>query len=208
MVEYRKFFVRFSGDGGRMTLNEKDDCWEYFCPGKGKIVAWLDPNDEDERVYLNVRFLDVNGAPLPKKENNTAISCALLIDSVGGIVLEFGPTSADLTAIVLYSDWTDVIRPDQVVGMPGLITLEKNRFDVDYLLIPERPEFFPKEEECDMTSEDDEEIDKKLDDIITRMKEHDKEIEQEVRENIQRANEEWEEWELRQAEENDTDRGH
>ena len=50
MVEYLKFFVRFSGNGGRMTLNEKDDCWEYLCPGKGKIVVWLDPDDEEERV--------------------------------------------------------------------------------------------------------------------------------------------------------------
>ncbi len=201
MVEYRKFFVRFSGDGGRMTLNEKDDCWEYLCPGKGKIVVWLDPNDEDECVYLNVRFLDVNGNPVPKKENNAHISCALLIDSMGAIVLEFYPAPADLMWNLSYGDWTGVIRPDQVVGMPGLITFANNSFGVDYLLIPERPEFFPRKKR-EMTPER-EAILKEDEEIITRMKEHDKLIEQEVRENIQRTNEEWEEWERRQAEEND-----
>ena len=205
MVEYQKFFVRFSGDGGRMTLNEKDDCWEYLCPGKGKIVAWLDPNDEDERVYLNVRFLDVNGNPLPKKENNTAISCALLIDSIGGIVLEFYPAPADLMWNLSYGDWTGVIRPDQVVGMPGLITFANNSFGVDYLLIPERPEFFPRKKR-EMTPER-EAILKEDEEIITRMKEREKEMEQKARENIQRTNEEWEEWERRQAEENDDNSG-
>ncbi|MBQ3350705.1 MAG: hypothetical protein IJG38_09925 [Thermoguttaceae bacterium] len=200
MVEYRKFFVRFSGDGGRMTLNEKDDCWEYLCPGKGKIVAWLDPNDEDECVYLNVRFLDVNGNSLPKKENNAHISCALLIDSMGAIVLEFYPAPADLMWNLSYGDWTGVIRPDQVVGMPGVITFANNSFGVDYLLIPERPEFFPRKKR-EMTPER-EAILKEDEEIITRMKEREKEMEQKARENIQRTNEEWDEWERRQAEEN------
>ena len=205
MVEYRRFFARFSGDGGRMTLNEKDDCWEYPCPGKGKIVAWLDPNDEEERVFLNVRFLDVDGNPIPKKENKAHISCALVIDSMGAIVLEFRPAPADLTWTLPYGGWTGVIRPDQVVGMPGLITFANNSFGVDYLLIPERPEFFPREER-EMTPER-EEIIKRMEAFKDRMKERDKKIEQEVRENIQRTNEEWEEWERRQAEENDNNCG-
>ena len=38
-----------------------------------------------------------------------------------------------------------------------------------------------------------------------RMQEREKEIEQEARENIQRANEDWKDWERRQAEENDSE---
>ena len=205
MVEYRKFFVRFSGAGGRMTLNEKDDCWEYLCPGEGKIVVWLDPNDEEERVYLNVRFLDVNGAPLSKKENKAHISCALVIDSIGAIVLEFEPAPAELTWSLPYDGWTGVIRPDQVVGMPGMITFASNCFDVDYLLIPERPEFFPRKER-EMTPEREEML-KEDEEIRARIREQEKLMEQKARENIQRTNEEWEEWERRQAEENDNNRG-
>ena len=152
MVEYRNIFARFSGDGGRMTLNEKDDCWEYLCPGKGKIVAWLDPDNEDECVYLNVRFLDVDGNPLPKNESNASISCALVIDPMGMIVLEFRPIRVNLMRVLSYSDWTKVYRPEQIVGMSGLILFSKNSFDVDYLLIPERREFFPREER-EMTPE-------------------------------------------------------
>ncbi|MBR6436712.1 MAG: hypothetical protein IKS45_09415, partial [Thermoguttaceae bacterium] len=115
------------------------------------------------------------------------------------------PAPADLTWTLPYGGWTGVIRPDQVVGMPGLITFANNSFGVDYLLIPERPEFFPREER-EMTPER-EEIIKRMEAFKDRMKERDKKIEQEVRENIQRANEEWEEWERRQAEENDRDSG-
>lgn len=204
MVEYRNFFARFSGDGGRMTLNEKDDCWEYICPGKGKIVVWLDPNDEDECVFLNVRFLDVDGNPLPKKDRNASISCAILFDLMGMIILEFRPMRVSLMRALPYSDWTQIIGPEQIVGLPGVILFAKNSFDVDYLLIPERPEFFPREER-EMTPEREENL-KKMADFKARMQEQEKQKEQEARENIQRINEEWEEWERRQADENDSDR--
>ena len=203
MVEYRNFFVRFSGDGGRMTLNEKDDCWEYLCPGKGKIVAWLDPNDEEECVFLNVRFLDVNGAPLPKNESNASISYAIAFVNTGMAALEFRPMRNSLMMALPYGQWTVMVHPDQIVGLPALILFAKNSFDVDYLLIPERPKFFPREE---MTPER-EAIIKKMQAIKARMQEREKEKEQEARENIQRAKEEWKEWERRQAEENDNNRG-
>ena len=124
---------------------------------------------------------------------------------MGAIVLEFQPIPADLTWTLPYGDWTGVIRPDQVVGMPGLITFANNSFGIDYLLIPERPEFFPRKER-EMTPELEESL-KEAEEIKDRMKARDKEIEQKVRENIQRTNEEWEEWERRQAEENDSDQG-
>ncbi|MBQ2622641.1 MAG: hypothetical protein IJF84_14975 [Thermoguttaceae bacterium] len=206
MVEYRNFFVRFSGDGGRMTLNEKDDCWEYLCPGKGKIVAWLDPNDEEECVFLNVRFLDVNGAQLPKNESKASISYAIAFVYAGMAALEFRPTRNSLMMALPYGHghWTKIVRPDQIVGLPALILFAKNSFDVDYLLIPERPEFFPREER-EMTPER-EEIIKKMEAFKARMQEREKEMEKEARENIQRANEDWKEWERRQSEENDSNR--
>lgn len=205
MVEYRRFFARFSGDGGKMTLNEKDDCWEYLCPGKGKIVVWFDPDDEEECVFLNVRFLDVNGKPLPRKENKAQIASAMVFDSMGMIILDFAPTRSPLALALPYDDWTRLIRPEQIAGSPGLIFFAINSFDVNYLLIPERPEFFPREER-EMTPER-EEIIKKMEAFKARMQEREKEKEQEARENIQRAKEEWKEWERRQAEENDSECG-
>ena len=205
MIEYQRFCARFSGDGGPMTLNEKDGCWEYLCPGKGKIVVWLAPDDEEECVFLNVRFLDVNGKLLSRKENNAHIANTMVFDSMGMIILDFAPTRSPLMMALPYDDWTRLIRPEQIAGSPGLIFFAANSFDVNYLLIPERPEFFPREER--KTTSEKDEIDKKIDDFITQMKEQDKIIEQDARENIQRANEEWEEWERRQADENESDRG-
>ena len=188
-----------------MTLNEKDDCWEYICPDKGKIVVWLDPDDEEECVYMNVRFLDVNGKPLPKNESNAVISYAIALIPAGMEALEFRPTRTGLMMTLPYGQWTKIFRPDQIVGLPALILFSTNSFDVDYLLIPERPEFFPREEH-EMTPEREEFI-KTMEAFKARMQEREQEMEQEVRENIQRTNEEWDEWERRQAEENDRDRG-
>ena len=205
MVEYQRFCARFSDDGGRMTLNEKDGCWEYLCPGKGKIVVWFDPDDEEECVFLNVRFLDVNGKPLSRKENNAHIASAMVFDSMGMIILDFAPTRSPLMMALPYDDWTRLIRPEQIAGSPGLIFFAINSFDVDYLLIPERPEFFPREER-EVSPEVEESL-KEIDAFINEMREEKKQREQEARENIQRTNEEWDEWERRQAEENDSDRG-
>ena len=204
MVEYRNFFARFSGNGGKMTLNAKDDCWEYLCPGKGKIVAWLDPNDEDECVFLNVRFLDVDGAQLPKNESNASISYAIAFVYAGMAALEFRPMRKSLMMALPYGQWTDIVRPDQIVGLPALILFARNSFDVDYLLIPERREFFPREER-EMTPQREENL-KKMEEFKARMMEQEKIKEQEARENIPRINEEWEEWERRQADENDNNR--
>lgn len=198
MVEYQDFISRFSGNGGRMTLNEKDGCWEYLCPGKGKIVVWLDPNDEDECVYLNVRFLDVNGNSLPKKENKAFISYAIALVPAGMVALKFHFMRASLMMTLPYDDWTMVIRPDQIVGLPTLLMFSKNSFDVDYLLIPERPEFFPREER-EMSPER-EEIIKKMEAFKARLQNDEKIMEWVVRKDIQRSNEEWEEWERQQAE--------
>ena len=198
MVEYQNFLSRFSGDGGRMTLNEKSECWEYLCPGKGRIVAWLDPNDEDECVYLNVRFLDVNGNSLPKKDNNAFISYAIVFVPTGLAALQFHPMRVSLTRVLPYGDWTIAIRPDQIVGLPALILLSKNSFDVDYLFIPERPEFFPRVER-EMTPER-EEIIKKMEDFKARLQKDEKIMEWVVRRDIQRANKDWEEWERQQTE--------
>ncbi|MBR5709754.1 MAG: hypothetical protein IKX40_03275 [Thermoguttaceae bacterium] len=205
MVEYRNFFARFSGYGGRMTLNEKDECWEYVCPGKGKIVVWLDPNDEEQCVFLNVRFLDVDGNPMPKNNSRAIISCATVIDPMGAILLEFAPTRTGLIRVLPYHAWAKLIRPDQIVGLPGLITFATNSFDVDYLLIPERPEFFPREER-EMTPEREANL-RKMKAFKDELIEMEKQIEQQTRENIQRAKEEWDEWERRQADENDDNRG-
>ncbi len=199
MVEYQNFFARFSGNGGRMTLNEKNDCWEYNCPGKGKIVVWLDPNDEEQCVFLKVRFLDADGNSMSKKECKAFISCAIVLDPMGMIILEFRPMRVELMRVLPYSGWTKLIRPEKIVGLPAMILFAKNSFDVDYLLIPERPEFFPREER-EMTPEQEEKL-KKMEAFKEEMMEQDKIMEQEARENIQRTNEEWEEWERRQAEE-------
>ncbi len=205
MVEYERFCARFSGAGGPMTLNEKDGCWEYLCPGKGKIVVWLDPNDEEKCVFLNVRFLDVDGNPLPRSENKALISNVMVFDPIGMIILEFAPMRSGLMRALPYSGWTRILRPEQIAGSPGLIFFASNCFDVNYLLIPERPEFFPREER-EVSPEVEERL-KEIDAFINEMAEERKQREQEARENIQRANEDWDEWERRQADENDNNRG-
>lgn len=201
----RQFFVRFSGEGARLVFNKKDECWEYECPGKGKIVVWLDPNEENKCVYLNIKVLDVNGNQLPKKENDVRITNAVMFDPPGLFPLIFQPNPPCFSWILPFGNWMLNCPFEEILGYPMIICLTENRFGLDYLLIPERPELCPLlDSSMDSKFEEIKDMVKPIKDQY--QKELEEKMEQEARENIQRTKEDWEEWERRQADENGGDR--
>lgn len=198
----KKSVERFnlSGKGEVCVFNEKSGCWEYECPDKGTLVLWFDPNYEKSSICLCMRVLDVNGNPLPEKDNDITVAHAIMFDPMGLCVLPFRPVPMSPILQLPFGAWMEIYPPEQTLSFPAIIILFPNQFGVEYLIVPERPELYSPSGKAKKSPFLKQRIIEKMKYFRAVRREMDEEINQKIKERNQQIIEEWDEWERQQAE--------
>lgn len=201
-MKRKKSYERFhlSGKGSVCVFNEENGWWEYECPEKGKLVLWFDPNEESQRLFLCIKAYDVNGNPLPEKDNDFFIAHAMMFDPMGLFMFPFKPVRMSHTWEFSYDAWKKYYSPEQTLFFSAMVLLYPNRFNIEYLVIPERSELFSASYRKNKSWLLRLEVFHKMEFMKYQFQKKDREVNRVIRKRNQQINEEWDEWERQQAE--------